>query len=588
MEKLERSIFKFIFGYLSKYKFYSISLLIIGFIWAIINTLLPYTLKLIIDNVVKFQGNSHLIFDLIKNDILLYLMLWILLCFILWLSDLISLKFFPNLKKDIITNMFTYLNQHTHSYFQNNFAGNLSNKVLDMQSCVTQIINIGMEFYGRAIELLIGCLALLFIHPFFAVTLISWVISFIIITCIFLKPISNLSRIFAEARSSVAGKIVDVFSNINNVRLFSRNTFENSYVAKELTDARQKDQNLQTKIIWMRISWDLSIIILLGLNMISLGIMCAKNQITIGDFSFIMMLTVTILKSFWVIAERSIVLSEQIGICKQALVVINKKHDIVDSPNAQPLIVRHGEISFKNVTFHHDNCINLFKNKNITIHGLEKVGLVGFSGSGKSTFVNLILRLFEVESGEITIDKQNIKNITQDSLRDNIILIPQDISLFHRSLMENIRYGRINATDEEVILAAKKAHCHTFISKLPNGYDTIVGERGVKLSYGQRQRVAIARAMLKTASILILDEATSSLDSITEKFIQESLFSLMQNKTTIVIAHRLSTISHMDRILVFDNGKIIESGTHENLLKLNKHYAKMWHMQSGGFFPTQL
>ena len=211
--------------------------------------------------------------------------------------------------------------------------------------------------------------------------------------------------------------------------------------------------------------------------------------------------------------------------------------------------------------------------------------MVGFSGSGKSTFVNLILRLFEVEEGQITIDSQDIKEITQQSLRENISFIPQDVSLFHRSLMENIRYGCLEASDDVVIEAAKKACCHEFILKLPDGYESMVGERGIKLSGGQRQRIAIARAVLKNAPILILDEATSALDSVTEKYIQESLHHLMEGKTTIIIAHRLSTLSAMDRILVFDNGQIIEDGSHADLLKSNGHYAEMWQMQAGGFLP---
>ncbi len=212
---------------------------------------------------------------------------------------------------------------------------------------------------------------------------------------------------------------------------------------------------------------------------------------------------------------------------------------------------------------------------------------MGYSGSGKSTFVSLILRLYEVTDGRILIDGHDIKDITEDSLRRNIALIPQDPSLFHRSIMDNIRYGRTDATDEEVIEAAKSSHAHEFISRLPEGYQSLVGERGVKLSGGQRQRIAIARAILKKAPILILDEATSQLDSVTESYIQESFGALMQGKTTIVIAHRLSTLLHMDRILVFDKGKIVEDGTHHELLKSGGLYKTLWDAQVGGFLPDK-
>jgi len=261
--------------------------------------------------------------------------------------------------------------------------------------------------------------------------------------------------------------------------------------------------------------------------------------------------------------------------------------EIQDKPNAITLNCTQGQITFNQVKFHYKSTEPLFQNKSIEIQAGQKVGLVGYSGSGKSTFVNLILRLYDVTDGAILIDGQDIRDVTQDSLRENIAMIPQDPSLFHRSLMENIRYGRIDTTDEEVIEAAKKAHAHGFIEKLQQGYGSLVGERGVKLSGGQRQRIAIARAILKNAPILILDEATSQLDSVTENLIQESLWKLMQNKTTIVIAHRLSTLLHMDRILVFDKGKIVEDGTHSDLLARGGVYKNLWDAQVGGFLDDE-
>ena len=283
-----------------------------------------------------------------------------------------------------------------------------------------------------------------------------------------------------------------------------------------------------------------------------------------------------------------------------------------DKPKATVLTCTKSKIIFDHVTFNYKGTEPLFKNKTIEIQGGQKVGLVGYSGCGKSTFVNLILRFYDVTDGAILIDGQDIRNVTQDSLRENIAMIPQDPSLFHRSLMENIRYGRIDASDEEVISAAKKAHAHEFVSTLPQGYDSLVGERGVKLSGGQRQRIAIARAILKNAPILILDEATSQLDSVTENLIQESLLELMNSpieysprekgdpdldfrlrgndknrKTVLVIAHRLSTLLHMDRILVFDKGKIVEDGTHSELLAKGGLYKHLWNAQVGGFLGDE-
>ena len=279
------------------------------------------------------------------------------------------------------------------------------------------------------------------------------------------------------------------------------------------------------------------------------------------------------------------VFTRELGTVSDALKLITKGHGIVDVPRAAKLQVKQGNIQFEHVVFAYQKRRLVFRNLNVMIPAGQKVGLVGFSGSGKSTFVNLILRFYDLRRGQILIDGQNIAEVTQESLRKQIAMIPQDPSLFHRSLLENIRYGRANATDEEVIHAADLAHCHEFIGQLEEGHHTLVGERGIKLSGGQRQRVAIARAILKNAPILILDEATSSLDTVTEKLIQESLTRLMHNRTTIVIAHRLSTLVDMDRILVFHKGSIVEDGTSTCLLNMNGHFTTLWEMQTNGFLP---
>jgi ATP-binding cassette subfamily B protein len=275
------------------------------------------------------------------------------------------------------------------------------------------------------------------------------------------------------------------------------------------------------------------------------------------------------------------------GSVEQALTLLKDATEIQDAPSAGELVVNKGKIVFDNVNFNYKGAEPLFDDTAVTIEPGQKVGLVGYSGGGKTTFVNLILRLYDVTNGCVLIDGHDIKQVTQDSLRANIGMIPQDPSLFHRSLMENIRYGKIDASDEEVIEASKRAHAHEFIGKLSNGYESLVGERGVKLSGGQRQRIAIARAILKNAPILILDEATSQLDSVTENFIQKSLKELMAGKTTIVIAHRLSTLLHMDRILVFDTGKIVADGTHSELLAKSSLYKTLWDAQVGGFLPDR-
>ena len=560
---------------------------LVGLLWAFINTFLPYTLKLIIDHVVGYEGDKSNLFTTTQPYVFGYILLWTGLCINMRLLDWVKLKLFPNLREDVMSKMFSYLNQHSHHYFQNNFAGSLINKITDMQSGVINIFTTLDDLFAQTLGISVAVIILLFIHPIFAVILIGWAVAFLCITFLFLKPIQNLSHVFAESKTTVVGRMVDSISNIMNVRLFARHTEEDSYIHQSIKDAVQKDRDMQAKIIKMRLFWDVSIITLISLNLFILLHMYSSNQVTIGDFTFVISLSISILWNLWFLASQFVSFSEQIGLCNQALSIITQPHEIIDDTKAKPLLISKGRIQFHDVTFHYDEGQRLFKNKNIMIEGGQKVGLVGFTGSGKSTFVNLILRLFEVESGEITIDEKNINQVTQQSLREQIALIPQDVILFHRSLMENIRFGAVEATDEEVIEIAKKAHCHEFISQLPQGYQSLVGERGIKLSGGQRQRIAIARAMLKNAPILILDEATSSLDSITERYIQDALNLIMQNKTTIVIAHRLSTLSKMDRILVFDNGQIIEDGTHEELVAKDGHYAKMWQMQAGGFLPMK-
>jgi ATP-binding cassette subfamily B protein len=579
------SLTQFIFNLLKPYKKYLVTFSLVGLFWAITNTILPYTLKIIIDKATEFHDDITHIFTLIQPYIILYIGLWVFFAFNMRMLDYARLKLFPNLKRDITSNMFSYLNLHSHNYFQNNFAGSLINKIVDMLGGVVTIITIIDDVYAQILALTIAIITLIFVNPVFAVILIIWVIAFMIITFIFLKPIQKLSQAFAEARSSLVGKMIDSIGNIVNVRLFAHHEFENKYIGAVVNDTVQKDINMETRVIWMRCFWDVSIISLLGFNLWVLARMYSQGLVTIGDFSFVISLSTSIIWNLWYIAGQFVTFSELVGKCNQALSILNAQHDIIDALNAKKLIVKKGQIEFKNVSFHYGENLKLFQNKNIIINPGEKIGLVGFSGSGKSTFVNLILRLFDVESGAITIDAQNIKQVTQNSLRENIALIPQDISLFHRTLIENIRYGLIDATDDDVINAAQKAHCHEFISVLEDGYQAMVGERGIKLSGGQRQRIAIARAILKNAPILILDEATSALDSVTEKYIQDALHELMLGKTTIVIAHRLSTLSEMDRILVFNNGQIIEDGTHEALLQKQGHYAKMWQMQAGGFLP---
>lgn len=585
---MQKSLAHYFLGLIRPHKAWIAGSILIALYWAINNSLSPWVLKIIIDKAVNFHGDKSLALSALAPAATLYLVLWILSAVDMRLLDWVRLKFFPRLRSDVINSMFGYLNQHSHRYFQNNFAGSVTNKISDMTNGVIAIFTTIDDAFAQIAGLLIAVISMLLIHPVFALLLLAWALAFMLIALCFFRQIQELSNRFACSKTALMGKLVDSITNISTVRLFARNHYENRLVQEAAEDTVNKDQSMQRLILKMRIWWDLSIVFLIGINLYLLLAMYSKNQVTIGDFSFILSLSMTIFFNLWWIASQFIVFAEELGKCRQALTLITAAHEITDAANARPLTVKRGRIVFKGVSFRYNARRKLFNNKNVIIEGGQKVGLVGLSGSGKSTFVNLVLRLFSIESGAITIDNQNISKVTKTSLRENIAIIPQDVTLFHRSIMENIRYGRIDASDEEVIEAAKKAHCHDFILQLKEGYAAMVGERGIKLSGGQRQRIAIARAILKDAPILILDEATSALDSVTERQIQDSLATLMAGRTTLVIAHRLSTLAEMDRVLVFDKGCIIEDAGHADLIHQQGHYARMWQMQAGGFLPEKI
>ena len=343
----------------------------------------------------------------------------------------------------------------------------------------------------------------------------------------------------------------------------------------------KKDITLQERLMKYATLMSVMTILIEIFTIFPLIYLASKGVLTVGDFALIFILSHNIIEQVWSITEVYFRASEQLGIFNQAIKFLSQKPDIVDAPNARSLKIKNGTIIFSHVNFYYTESQRLFEDKTLIINGGEKVGLVGYSGSGKSTFVNLITRMFDVQKGDILIDNQSIRSVTLESLRKNIGFIPQDPTLFHRSIMDNIRYGKFDANDEDVIEASKQAHVHEFVSQLPNGYNTLVGERGIKLSGGQRQRIAIARAILKNAPILILDEATSALDSVTESLIQASLQIAMKNRTVIVIAHRLSTIKALDRILVFDKGHVVEEGTHQYLLEKGEIYPQLWNLQQG-------
>jgi len=561
---------------------YIAGMIIIAVTWALVLNVQAYIVKLILNTAMSADRT-----DLYVK--LAYLMGLYLFSEFVYLSifrwyDWIVIQFRPNIKKHVALTLMDRMMDHSHSFYQRQFAGNLTTRISDIAVGIPDVLRI-------VIDRLLACsLMLLFvlynisqIHMKFTLALGLWVVLFLGISVILVFCNQNLAYDVADARATVTGCIVDILTNMASVRLFARKKFEMNYLTRYINGSVARDQTRDWFFLKLHAFQACSFWIFQAVCFWWLLNGLFSESMTPGDFVLVLTLNLHIIENFWNIAKDMRDFWEKMGNIVQGLAIIQSPIEIKDIPHAQDLVVTKGEIIFDNVQFQYHDAESLFEHESVVIQSGQKVGLVGYSGSGKSTFVNLILRLFDVTEGKITIDGQDIREVTQDSLHEAITMIPQDPSLFHRSLMENIAYGRKNATHKEIISAAKRAYAHEFIVTLAQGYDTQVGERGIRLSGGQRQRIAIARAILKNAPILILDEATSQLDSVTERQIQDSLWDLMQDKTTLVIAHRLSTLLYMDRILVFKHGSIIEDGSHEELLARSGLYKKLWEAQIGGF-----
>ena len=471
------------------------------------------------------------------------------------------------------------------SFYQDEFAGRVSAKVMQTALAVRDtVMTIADMLVYVAVYFITSGLVLAALDSWFLVPFFLWIVAFVTILRLLIPRLAKTAQRQADARSLMT----DAYSNIATVKLFSHDAREANYAKRSM------EEFMVTVHAQMRLASSLDTLtyatnIFLTLSTAILGVVLWQNgQVGVGAVATAtaMALRVNGL-SRWIMWE-SARLFENIGTVNDGMATLTKPHTIVDKPNCVALEVKQGEIKFNNVSFAYDPNKPLLNHFNLTIKPGEKVGLIGRSGAGKSTIVNLLLRFYEAQEGSITIDGQNILDVSQESLRRQIGLVTQDTSLLHRSVRDNIIYGRPTATDEEMINAAKRAEAADFIPYLSDaqgrkGYDAHVGERGVKLSGGQRQRIAIARVMLKDAPILLLDEATSALDSEVEVAIQESLDKMMENKTVIAIAHRLSTIAAMDRLIVLDKGQIVEQGTHAELLEQNGLYARLWKHQSGGF-----
>ncbi len=501
----------------------------------------------------------------------------------------IRYKYQGVVKNKIIEETLERILSYSHHFFQNTFSTRTTKQILTLAENIETILYRYSHNVIIAVSMLfISLIAVFKVNVIFGFIIMGWLICFTVFSLFMARYMTKFVDAYAKSESLIAGEIGDVISNQSSIRFFAHQKYEKHKirgVLNKLLQAFQRNEKYHLILFGMQ---GIMIATMIGLNTYFLVYCYQQNLVSHGDFALILGLSIDLGRVVWQAMFQLNILHYEYSRCKQILRELIQPLEIQDAPQSTILSCKEGSIVFKNVHFHYKGTYPLFEKLSIHINPGEKVGLVGYSGGGKSTFINLILRLYDVTGGAILIDGQDVRQVTQESLHNNITLIPQNPSLFHRSLMENIRYGRLQASDEEVIQASIQAHAHDFIVKLPKQYNTLVGERGTKLSGGQCQRIVIARANLKQGRILILDEATSQLDSVTENFIQESFAMLMKGKTTLVIAHRLSTLLNMDRILVFDKGKIVEDGNHEALLAKNGLYKKLWDAQLGGFLGANV
>lgn len=549
---------------------------------SLIGTSLPFIFKSVIDTAQSVTENLAVV-----SEVWFWAFMYpaaVGIMFFMWrVSGFIGMEWASRSNATAYKTLFSYLSHHSHSYFSDRFAGSLSSKISHASEGIQSLFEAFIWNYFPSVLSLIATL----IFMWFSST--SAALVFLLLILILVPVNVVLARYrrpyvvqFSAQATKARGYAVDAISNMSAIRQYARRDEE-----QDQFNAHINEMRLLNIRQWRISEWGLLLnnVIIVAFEAAILFIavrLWIAGSMTVGEMVMITTLLMNIQSTLVFIGMSMNGFIRRFAEIQEGLSDILIPYDINDVPNAKDIVIEGGKIECKDVGFEYESG-SVFKDFNLTVKPGERIGLVGSSGAGKTTFVSLLLRQNEIQSGTILIDGQDIKEVTQDSLREHIAVVPQEPALFHRSIRENIAYGKLGATKGEVIAVAKKAYAHEFIKTLPDGYDTPVGERGVKLSGGQKQRVAIARAMLKNAPILVLDEATSALDSESEVAIQKALHTLMEGKTVIAIAHRLSTLREMDRIIVLENGKIVEDGTHDTLTKSGGTYARLWEHQAGGF-----
>ncbi|MEL6646709.1 MAG: ABC transporter ATP-binding protein [Pseudomonadota bacterium] len=521
--------------------------------------------------------------------------------FILFLRPLVQAIDVALLNNAVLPNFGTLIRWRAHKHvlrqsvgwFENDFAGRIANRIMQTPPAAGDAVFQVFDAVAFSIAYVLGAVILLTdADPRLAVPLLIWLVLYGILVRWTLTRVGPASKASSDARSLVTGRVVDAYTNIHSVKLFAHHDSELDYAKDAIENARktfQKEMRIFTIM-------DLALVTLNGLLIVGVVgwafLLWMQGTASVGAVAAATALTLRLnAMTGWIMWALSTFFRE-LGVVAEGMETIAQPIDLVDDKDAKPLQMATGQIKVDQVSHHYGRDAGGLDQISLTINPGEKVGLVGRSGAGKSTLVKLLLRFYDIEEGQILIDGQNINKVTQESLRQQIGMVQQDSSLLHRSVRDNILYGAPDATEEQMIAAARKAEAHDFILDLEDpqgrkGYDAHVGERGVKLSGGQRQRITLARVILKDAPILLLDEATSALDSEVEAAIQQTLYGMMEGKTVIAIAHRLSTIAQMDRIIVMDGGKIVEDGTHSQLLAQRGLYAGFWERQSGGFLQAE-
>lgn len=545
-------------------------------------SLSPFIIKQIVDGFTAAIPRAEQL-DLLAFWAIMYVVLQAS-GFLAWrASGFIGMEWLTRANATAYNLLYRYISKHSHSFFLNRFAGALSNKISNASDGTERLLERSVwGWYPELISLIIGSALLFSVDPYIAGVFLVIFAVMVVVNYVMVRRRRPHVVAYAEASSTLRGDGVDYLTNITAARQYSRNKEELARIEAAATTRRLKDV-----VQWRMSEWSIAInnvvvVLMVAALLFYVFVLFQNAAATAGD---VILIITVIGRLTYIIVFLGNTMNGFIrvyGEIEEGLRAVLVPYEIEDRPGARNLTLESGRVEWSNVNFKFDSN-KVFKDFNLIIEPGERIGLVGPSGAGKTTFVSLLLRQHDLDGGTITIDWQDISMVTQDSLRENIAVVPQEPFLFHRTIRENIAYGKPSATQEEIEAVAQKAQAHDFIVTLPDGYDTLVGERGVKLSGGQRQRIAIARAMLKNAPILVLDEATSALDSESEVAIQKALHELMEGKTVVAIAHRLSTLREMDRIIVLEAGRIVEDGTHAQLQKQKGVYAGLWSHQAGGF-----